>query len=89
MVEEDGTVITSESNYSGGSRYFVTRTLDPKKNYFIQSNLYFQGLIYLGTWEDPDNPQPNPPTPPTPSGKKRSIMILLLKKLKDKRGIKI
>lgn len=89
QINEDGTVITSESNYSGGSRYFVTRTLDPKKNYFIQSNLYFQGLIYLGTWDDPDNPQPEPPTPPTPSGKKRSIMILLLKKLKDKRGIKL
>ena len=90
QINEDGTVITSESNYSGGSRYFVTRTLDPKKNYFIQSDLYFQGLIYLGNWESPDNPyNPDDPNPPAPSGKKRSIMILLLKKLKDKRGIKI
>ena len=96
QINDDGTILTSESNYSGGKYFFVVRTLSPTDNYSIYDEngkrvpVNFQGFIYLGDWESPDNPyNPDDPNPPAPSGKKRSIMILLLKKLKDKRGIKI
>lgn len=44
-INEDGTILCSESNY-GGSR-FNTRTLKASNSYYLGKNYTFQGFIYL------------------------------------------
>ena len=43
-VNKDGTILVSNSNYSG-TRFF-TRTLSPKNDWYIGAGLTFQGFIY-------------------------------------------
>ena len=44
-INEDGTILCSESNY-GGSR-FATRTLKASNDYYLGKTYTFQGFIYL------------------------------------------
>ena len=43
-VNKDGTILVSNSNYSG-TRFF-TRTISPKNDWYIGAGLTFQGFIY-------------------------------------------
>lgn len=57
-VQQDGTIVTSNSDYAG--TYFYLSTIHPPYN---GGGLNFQGFIY--------NPYADEPTPPTPTSMKR------------------
>ena len=79
-INDDGSILTSNSAYSG-SRFYM-KTLYPP-NYYMGSAYTFQGFIY-----NPTNFIPEPtPTPPTPTKKeiKRFPWVIYARKFRSRK----
>lgn len=72
-INSDGSIVTSNSAYSG--TYFYTQTLTKESNYCWREGLIFQGFIYLNEDYESGDITPDPPTP-TNKNKKLSKLLL-------------
>lgn len=71
VINDDGTIVTSNSAYSG--TFFYTQTLSPDNNYKWADYVNFQGFIYMPN-------QPIPPKPPKPTKRKKMPLWFYLRK---------
>lgn len=75
QINDDGTIITSNSAYGG--TFFYTQTLSANNNYAWDTKTIFQGFIYNPKTFGGDDP-PQPPTPPKPHPKTKRLKKILL-----------
>lgn len=76
-VEEDGTIITSNSAY-GGSRFYTKELKAP--DYYFNSKYKFLGFIYPEVDFTLDEPIPEPTPEPKPEPKPTNDLLTLVRK---------